>query len=69
MCEVLLEASAFDFMLEEAYIHITRVSQSKVFKVLKKCIVCICRHSHRQVLEAFTVCARSGAVLTMTKLY
>jgi len=34
MCEVLLEASAFDLRLEEAYIHIRRVSQIKIFRVL-----------------------------------
>jgi len=35
MCEVLLEASAFDFGLEEAYIRITRVSEIKMFKVFQ----------------------------------
>jgi len=36
MCEVLLEASAFDFMLEETYTHITRVSEIKMFEAFKK---------------------------------
>jgi len=70
MCEVWVEASAFDFRLEEAYIHIIRVSEIKMFKEFKKIsTVCIGRHSHQQGLEAFTVYGRSGTVLKMTELY